>query len=256
MLFFADHASAADPIRMGYFNLAPHHYCDSNDSEPTGAGIKYFEILASNTDDTVEWVGPIPLLRLFKKIELGEIDGTIGLPKFPKLIRVLDYTTIPMFFAKPILVILKNNPLQTITSANDIEGWRIGIISSITGIYTPFIDNNRDMFTLDAICGNKWVELNIKKLLGGRIETIFDRNQFTLPFVTAKMKVYSQIKVLFVPDPPTPMYVCFSKVSKRGQILIKKINAALSSLNLNYEQMAQQEIDTVVHQHKWKTNRH
>ncbi|WP_319525668.1 hypothetical protein [uncultured Desulfosarcina sp.] len=245
-LSFPNQAAAADPIRMGYFVLPPHHYLGPDNSKPIGAGIEYFETLMSKTGNTVKWVGPFPLLRLFQKLETGEIEGTIGLPHYSQFDAYLYYVKTPMFLAKPILVVRKGNPLEKITSADAIRGWRIGMISSRSGIYTPFIDNNRDKFSIETIGGNGWAEANLKKLLMGRLEAVSDRNQFTLPFVAAKMNMHSRIKVLYVPDPPTPMYVTFSKVSKRSRTLTEKYNYTLSLLNLDYGQMAQREIDAII----------
>jgi ABC-type amino acid transport substrate-binding protein len=244
--FFAGHSASAEPIKMGYFILPPHQYVDSDNSKPKGSGIRYFEVLASKMGYTVEWKGPFPLLRLSEKLKSGAIEGTVGFNKFPQLEQFLDYAATPMYFARPILVVHKENALKKITSVNNIRGWRIGTISTISGVYTPFIDEHRDMFILDALGGNKWAENNIRKLLKGRLDAIFERNQFTLPFVAAKMKVYSQINVLYVPDPPTPMYVAFSKASKRSRILMEKCNMAIPLLTQSYEQMAQSEITGLI----------
>ena len=247
-LFFSSQSESASPIKMGFFSLPPHHCSQSENSKPTGAGIEYFEALASKTGDTVKWVGPFPVLRLFQKLESGEVDGTIGLSKKSQYNHFLYYIKTPMFFAKPILVVRKDNSLTEIKPANNLKGWCIGMIVSKSGSIAPFIDDNRDLFTIEPICCDRWAESNLKKLFIGRIDAVFDRNQFTLPFVAAKMKMHSQIKVFNLPDPPTPMYVTFSKASERGRILTEKCNAVLPLLDLDYEQMVQREINAVVNQ--------
>jgi len=235
----------SETIKIGYFILPPHQYIVNGQSRPTGAAIRYFETVASKVGNTVEWIGPFPLLRLGEKLKSGEVDGTVGFNKFPELEQFLEYTSTPMFFARPILAVRKENSLEQIDSIDDIEGWRIGIISTISGTYTPLIDNHSDIIALEPLGHGAWAESNINKLIHGRVDAVFERNQFTLPFVAAKMKVNTQIKILYVPDPPTPMYVAFSKASKRHPMLTKKYNTAIAELNLNYEQMAQKEIDKI-----------
>lgn len=245
IILFANVATAEKPIKMGYFFLPPHHYIDSDSSKPIGSGINLFETLASKMGSTVKWVGPFPIVRLFRKIESGEIDGTISIPKFDELMKNLYFTKKQIFNAKPILIVRKETFPGKLNSVESIKGWQIGTLLSETDIYTPFIDENRNMITLHKLGNDNWAELNLKKLLIGRLDAVFDRNQFTVPFIAATMKVDSQIKVLYIPDTPTPLYICFSKASKRGQILTKKFDSALSQLNFNYEQMAQKEIDEI-----------
>ena len=211
----------AEPIKMGYFNLPPHHYIANGNSKPTGIAINYFEALASKIDEAVEWIGPFPLLRLSEKLKSGQIDGSVGFPKLPQFEQFLYYTSTPMFTAKPVLIVRKENPLKRITSVNNIKGWRIGTITPISGLFTPLLDNHLDLFFLEKVGSDDWAELNIRKLLISRLDAVFDRNHFTLPFVAATMNLYSEIRTLYIPDPPTAIYTVFSKNQKEAGFLLK-----------------------------------
>ncbi len=232
-------SEAAEIITMGYFELPPHCYTDKNDGKPKGALVSYFEEVASETGYEIKWVGPFPLPRLTKYLREGEIDGTVGFVKLPWLEDILYYPVSNIYMGQASLIICKENPLKQIISAKDIEGYRIGSVKSSTGKYTPLIDDNRDLITLEEIGGDRWVEQNLKKLAAGRIDAIFDRQQFTIPFVAKKLNLDAHIKVLSIPDPATPFYIVFSKSSENGKKFFDQCNPVISQLNLNYENLLQ-----------------
>ena len=233
---------AADPIKMGYFMLPPLQYIDEAATPPTGASIAYFEALSSQMGYEVEWVGPLPLLRLSEHLKRGLVDGTVGFNKFSALADFLYYTNTPMFLAQPTLFVRKDNPLTRIRSIEDIRGYHIGLNVSISGIYTPLIDDHRDALSLETLGGEEWIDQNIRKLRAGRIDAIFARHPYSILFVTAKLRVDDQIKTLSIPDPPTPMYVVFSKASKRGRELLEQCNAVLPQFDLNHDELVQKEL--------------
>lgn len=245
---FANRAISADSVRMGYFMLPPHQYTDAEAAKPKGASIAYFEALASQIGVGVEWVGPLPLLRLSEYLKNGELDGTLGFNKNAELELFFYYTDTPMYLAQPTFIVRKDNPLTQIRSIEDIRGYRIGLNVSIAGRYTPLIDEHRDVLRLEGLGGEKWIEQNIKKLILGRVDAFFDRQPHSMLFVAARLDYTAQIKVLSLPDPPTPMYLVFSKASKQGQKLLKQCNAIIPQMNLNYNELVQKEFEAVAQQ--------
>ncbi len=244
---FAAQSAAAESVKMGYFMLPPHQYTDNADdphaaAKPKGASIIYFEALASKMGYEVEWVGPLPLLRLSEYMKDGKIDGAAGFNKNPELELFFHYTESPMYFAQPTFIVRKDNPLTQIRSAEDIRGWCIGLTVSIADRYTPLIDEHRDMFKLETLGGEGWIKQNIMKLLANRIDAFFDRQPYTPLFVAAALQLDDRIKALPVPDPPTPMYIVFSKASKQGQKFVDQCNAVMPQMNLNYGELVQKEM--------------
>ncbi|MGE0084036.1 MAG: substrate-binding periplasmic protein [Desulfococcaceae bacterium] len=248
VLVSVSQAAWAESVKMGYFMLPPHQYTDNADdphaaAKPKGASITYFEALASKMGYKIEWAGPLPLLRLSEYLKSGKVDGTLGFNKNPELESFFHYTDSPMYLAQPTLIVRKDNPLTQIRSAGDIRGWRIGLTVSIADRYTPLIDEHRDMFKLETLGGESWIKQNIMKLLANRIDAFFDRQPYTPLFVAAALQLDDRIKALPVPDPPTPMYIVFSKASKQGQKLLDQCNAVMPQMNLNYGELVQKEMD-------------
>ena len=253
MLISAGQTLAAESVKMGYFMLPPHQYSGNTDTDaanakPRGASITYFEALASKMGYEVEWVGPLPLLRLSEYLKTGKVEGAAGFNRNPELESFFHYPDSPMYFAQPVFIVRKDNPLTQIRSAGDIRGWCIGLTVSIADRYTPLIDEHRDMFTLEKLGGETWIKQNIMKLLAKRTDAFFDRQPYSILFVAAELQLDKQIKVLPVPDPPTPMYVVFSKTAKQGQKLVQQCNAVMPQMNLDYVQLVQKEIDAVTQQ--------
>lgn len=237
----------ADTVKMGFFTLPPHTFkADGPGAKAEGAGITYFEQVAAKMGYVVEWIGPLPLPRLTEYLKLGTaIDGTVGFPKIPVFEGFLYYTDKPLYMGQPILGVAKDNPLTQIKTIDDIRGFRIGLVKSSSGRYNPLIDENRDKIRLEELGGDKWMETNIEKLIAGRLNALFDRQQYTMPYVAATLKLDQKIKVLPLPSPPTPMFVTFAKASKNGKVLLDKYNAANSQETLNYKDLLQKKIDIV-----------
>ena len=238
-------ANAENIIKMGYFSLPPFHYFDESISQPKGAAIEYFNALALKMGYRVEWVGPLPLLRLSNKLENGDLDGTIGFTKFQPLTDYLYYTDKILYFAQPSIMVKKENPLTQIDSIEDIKGYRIGSNISISGYHTPLIDKNTDLLKLEKLRGEKWLEQNIKKLISERVDAVFDRQPYSMFFASIQQEVDNQIKIIPVPDLPSPMYVVFSKISEKGFTLLEQYNAIAFQFDLNYIELVEKEFDAL-----------
>ncbi len=235
----------ADTIKMGYFMLPPHTYSENGAAK--GAGVAYFEAVAAQMGHTVEWVGPLPLPRLTAYLKSGtQVDGTVGFPKIPVFENFLYYTDQPLYMGQPILgVSKKNSKLTKINGIDDINGFTIGLVKSSSGRYDPLIDNHRNVIKLQELGGDKWMEQNIEKLVSGRLDALFDRQQYTLPYVAATLNLNKEIKILPMPTAPKPMHVVFGKASKRGKALLDQYNASVSKVGLDYKAMLEMEIQSV-----------
>jgi ABC-type amino acid transport substrate-binding protein len=223
---------------MGYFILPPHSFNNDATASARGALITYFEAVAKTMGYEVEWVGPLPLPRLTDYLKKGdEIDGTVSFPKFPTFETFLYYPDTHVYLGQPILIVRMDNPLTEIRSIDDIRGYRIGLFKSASGRSTPLLDDHRDVIMMDELGGDMWIEQNMEKLVTGRLDALFDRQQYSMPFVAAKLKLDTRINVLSIPAPPTPMYIVFSKTSAKGKILLQRYNATIGQINLMYEEL-------------------
>jgi hypothetical protein len=245
---FATQSQATETIRMGYFNLAPHTYKDEATSKAKGAAVVYFEAVASKMGYQVEWVGPLPLPRLTEYLKAGEsIDGTVGFPKYPAFEAFMYYPEAHVYLGQPSLMVKKDNPLTQVRSIDDIRDYRIGLVKSASGRYTPLIDDHRDMVRLEELGDDMWMEHNLAKIDHGRLEAVFDRQQYTLPYVAAKIELDTKLKVIPIQAPATPMYVVFSKGSKNGKKAFEQFKVAREQIKLNYEELLKKELDAVAH---------
>ncbi|MBU0994365.1 MAG: hypothetical protein KJ737_17880 [Proteobacteria bacterium] len=243
----AGHSQASEKLKMGYFMLPPHTFNDGESGPAMGAGVIYFNEVAKKMGYDVEWVGPLPLPRLTEYLKTGEkIDGTVGFPKFPVFEEFLYYPETHVYLGQPSLGVSVDNPLAKINTIDDIKGFRIGLVKSSSGRYTPLIDDNHDKITLEELGGEKWMEQNIKKLNIGRLDAMFDRQQYTMLYIAGLLGVNQTIKILPMPAPPTPMYIAFSKKTpKDGKKLVDLCSASMPKVSVDYMGLLQKEIDAV-----------
>lgn len=236
----------AETIKIGYWIHKPHHYLDQS-GQLRGASFIYFEAVAAKMGYTVEWVGPLPFLRLCNYMKDGVLDGMAhntaqsGLDAFV-------YSGQPYHHARAIFVVRQDNPLTQITSIQDVAGYRVGWLAEVSP--SPFVSANVSQLRMDYLPpGDTMWEQSLTKLLDKRIDAIHELNAFTLPFIAAQMHIADQIKVLRLSDPPTPVYVSFSKQSPKGQVLIERyraVQAALPFGDEEYEKLMQQEFETLI----------
>lgn len=241
---------SAETIRIGYFQLPPLQYFDKETQKPRGATFTYFNAMAAQLNYDVEWIGPLPLLRLSQMLEKGEIDGTLGFNKSPEISTFLYFLDEPLYFAYPIIVVRKDNPLTQIQTIKDIEGYNIGTTVSMSGRYAPLLDNHRDKITMETLGGEIWIEQNLRKLLAGRIDAVFDRQPYSVQFVAEKINIRDQIRLLPLPGPPRAMYIVFSKNSKYGKKFLEQVNAFNPTFKLDYQKLIEQELQFLIKKKK------
>ncbi|MGH1350833.1 MAG: substrate-binding periplasmic protein [Methyloligellaceae bacterium] len=245
-LAFSVPAIAGEKIRMGYFMLQPHTYSEIKDGPAKGAGIAYFNKVAEKMGYEVEWVGPLPLPRLTEYLKSGKVDGTIGFPKFSLFEQFLDYTDSAVYMAQPSLAVSADRSLSSIGKIGDIKDFRIGFVKSKSGKTTPLIDNNRKAIHLREFHGNKWMEQSIRMVQKQRLDALYDRQQYTMRYVAAQLKLEDKIRVLPMPAKPSPMYIAFSKKSSKGaKKLVDASNAAVSKIKADYVALLEKEFSAL-----------
>lgn len=241
--------SSAETIKIGYFSHEPFHYLDETSGKARGAAITYFETVAAKMGYTVEWVGPLPYIRMRNDLMDGTIDGYVGFTFNPEYKESLYFGDKPFYAAETIFIVRQENPLTQIVSIQDVEGYRVGWL--VDTFASPFVQNNLAHFQMDYIApGDTMWEQSLLKLLDGRLDAIHDMNAHTLPFIAAKMHILEQFKVLPLPEAPEPLYVVFSQQSPHGKTLIEQYNAVQAAMPFaqeDYVKLIQQEFDILSH---------
>ena len=230
---------------MGYFQHQPHQYVNK-EGQVKGATITYFEKIANKMGYEVEWVGPLPLIRLYAYFEKGkEIDGVAHILKILDFEKYLYFGDKHYHLAQPIIAVTKENKLDKITSIEQIKGYRLWYLTVHSP--SPFIRDNISHLQMWLVAPGKamWRQ-SLKTLMAGRVDAIHDLNTFSIPYVAKKMNIDHQIKTLLLPEPPEPVYVGFCKNSPRGKLLLEKYNKAQAELKFDhddYEKLIQIEFD-------------
>ena len=238
----------AETIKMGYWIHKPHQYLAA-DGTVRGASITHFEMMAAKMGHEVEWVGPLPFIRLVNALRDGSIDGCaiFGSQK-PGLGDFVYSSDKPAFLSYAVLVVRADNQLTQITSIQDVEGYRISWLDGVEP--SSFLQQNLAHVQMDYIAPSDTMwEQSLKKLLLHRIDAVHELNEFTLLAAAKEMRVADQIKILRLPEPGEPMFVVFSKRAPKGKLLVEQYNAAQAAMppfsQEDYEKLIQQEFDAL-----------
>lgn len=87
-----------------------------------------------------------------------------------------------------------------------------------------------------------WLELNLLKLMRGRIDAVHGLNQISTQSQAIKMGIQDQIKVLPLPEPPGEMFIGISKKARLGKQVIRDYNRYHVSFKVKYEDLLFQEL--------------
>jgi len=243
-------SAAGQAIRMSWFTLPPHVFPPEASAgagaskNPTGPTIELFEAIAAEMGYEVEWIGPIPLSRLDSERETGELrlDGGFLTVKTELSVKHLLYPARPYFPAVACLGLRADDPLRSIASIEDIAGYRIGFVKTQSPVYPHIIAANRDRLVLEELGGEDWTLRNIQKLLEGRIDAVFELNEFSITWNAAIAGAAGKIRILPLPSEPLDHYYVFNKTSPRAQTLVAAYDRAVARMKIDYLAMLQAEI--------------
>lgn len=238
----------AETMKVGYFINKPFIYVDEATGKPRGSKVKLVEMIAEKMGYTVEWIGPLPLLRYATYLKEGTIDMGTSVVKLPEIEEIVYYSAHPTDLVQTVFIVRKDNPLTQISSIQDVAGYRVGWFADMTP--SQFVQDNLASLQMDYMPVSDTMDnQSLEKLLLNRVDALHQMNAYSLPFIAAEMHVLDQIKVLPLPEPPTPVYIGFSKKSPRGQRLLEQYNAAQAELAIgpeDYARFIQEEFDAIV----------
>lgn len=130
---------------------------------------------------------------------------------------------------KTVFVVKKDSPLKEIKSIDHVKGYRVGFIKNV--YQTEFVSSHADQLSMEYLYGEDWIKINLKKLIKGRLDAIYDLNEYTQLYEATLLSVADQIKVLPLPESPRAIYVVFSKKTKNGKELVEKYNAVCNEVD-------------------------
>ncbi|OFZ29069.1 MAG: hypothetical protein A2622_13335 [Bdellovibrionales bacterium RIFCSPHIGHO2_01_FULL_40_29] len=243
-ILFSTMLMAADTVKVGYFVYPPHLIPTKNNKAPIGAAVDVIEkYVAPKAKLKVEWVGPLPYARLLTMLDSGEIDA-IGLTvSTPERQKKYHFSKNAPLWGVQGIVALKGAQPDKIAKGEDLKG---KIIGKLLGGYLPeFLEKNKNHFMIEDVGGDNSAELNLKKVLEGRIYgSFFAFPDVLLYYASAENQLN---KVQLVPYPGTEINILgyFPMSQKSNPELVKKMIAAVDSSTKEYDylKMSQAYID-------------
>src|SRR5208337_2173887 len=209
--------NAQEIIKIGYFDNQPFVIPQPGGKAPTGASVDYWmNIVAPAMNVKVTWVGPTPMLRLLKQVETGDIDAILILGKNPDREKVYLYPAKPYLHMRPALTLLKDNPLTSISTQDDVAGMKIGYLQA--AVVPDFLKTAK--VTFDNLTSTNWQQDNFAKLANKRIDAVFNLNVEALAY-EASQTYAGKFKFLQLPVPPSDIYTAFAK-TERGAAFLQK----------------------------------
>jgi ABC-type amino acid transport substrate-binding protein len=247
ILHIGVHLAAAETIRMGYFEIRPHIYTSETTGLPAGAIVTFFNVVVKKMGYDVIWVGPLPHARLVNYLETGNvIDGDPIMSMTAERKKFLYFPENHFYLAKPNFVVMKNNPLTKIDSADDVSGYVVGQFSKAA--HSKFVIKNKSLFTFDIVSTGKFmVEQQLNKLVARRVDAIHTLDEFSLFYEAKRLGMDAQIKVLPLPEAPLPFYSVFCK-NEKGKRLAQQFDRAIKELGFtsdHYIELIQHEFNAL-----------
>lgn len=201
-------------ITIGYFSLPPHVIVNNSHSKPTGAAIDFFEQeIAKRMNVKVKWTHQ-PLTRSLTSVKKGEIDGVISLGKNADREKYIIYPAHAFHYIQAGMLVLKEDPLNSISNVKDIEDRRIIIIKG--WLESPFVVKNRDSLDLKYIYGDYTAYRLATMLLKNRTTMVYSPIVSTVLYQLKYMDKVDRVKILTLPgEGPTysGLYTVFSPVT-------------------------------------------
>lgn len=224
----------AETIRMGYLDLGPHQYSDSQSGEARGASITCFEAVARKMGYKVQWVGPLPFNRMMAYLEKGrDLDGMPQMIQTPERRKFLFFSKNYFYAAKPNFIVRRDHPLEKINTIGDVKNFVIGQFPKVA--ISRFVKENYALFRFEFILpGQHKFEQQINKLIVGRIDAIHTLEHYALFYQAKQLKMDHHLKVLLLPENPMPLYTVFTKTPK-GRILVEKFDAVFHQVKCGSE---------------------
>ena len=213
-------------IKIAYFNVDPHVYLDEKTGEIKGAVYEMIEKHISK-EMGIKFIWdkePTNVPRQLKILETEKNYASAVLILTPDRQKKYNFTEKPYFLSQSAIAVLKNNKLNKISKIDDIIEMKIGYAQK--NVITPFMKDERLNF--DLLSDPNYQVLNYEKLLNNRLDAVYLPDKAALLALASRMNIENKIKVINLPENPSPFYIVFSKGSED---ILEKYNKAFNKLN-------------------------
>lgn len=200
----ATQAQPVETVPVGVFLVAPYVMAGANG--PRGALVRFFDQeIAPRMQVRFQWQAPMTVARLEQSLLSGRVLMTPILARTEARERAqLHFAGEPYVHFTPVIAVLPQHPLQTITSPADLAGVTLGWAQAAA--LPPFMQDPR--IHLDLAGGIDWEHSNLEKLRLGRIGGVYFSDRQTARYFASRDGI--QLKLLDLPVPGTALYAAFS----------------------------------------------
>ena len=184
--------------------------------------------------------GPFPIMRVMQMLENGQIDVIPNMTKIPLRESKFIFPPTPLAEITACVVVLKDNPLKTISEQKDFYNLRIGFIDG--GYIPPLLRHEKIKFHLVPMLD--FDQRLIEMLEARRIDAFLHINYLALKYELKLMGKSSTFRIIMLPVEKPKVYCVFQK-SERGRRLaekFEKINAPLYKAGV-YNKMAEKLVE-------------
>lgn len=177
---------------------------------------------------TIEWIGPLPIARMYYFLDIGEIDSIFIVVKNPDREKKYLFPSRPYCTGHASIWVLKDNPLNKLSNVKQLTGWRIGFVEG--SVTNPFLAN--DAITIENAQGADYKKINFSKLFARRLDAIYDHNEYTLAYEAVHLGFRDKLKVIFLPIDAANYFTAFANNS-RGKKFLKLYESVNNTISKN-----------------------
>lgn len=166
----------------------------------------------------------LPIARGLLMVENGEADAYFSLKKTPERERNMLFTSVPLIQQPFVFFVNKNSEIRWNGNFEDIKNHKIGVVSKTS--YGKIFDDSVKKGIFSNIEESQSFELNIKKLIAGRIDLVinsYDVGEHLIKKLGAENKVIT----LSPPIETINSYLAFTK-AKDYSYLAERFDILLS----------------------------
>lgn len=187
-------ALSSETLQMAADSWCPYT-CDPKSDRP-GFLVEILRAALAPDDIAIDYK-LMPWERALTETLLGRLDGVVGIDHSDSADPAVLFTTVPVGFAQEVIA-LRHDEENRYKSLEDLNNLSIGVVQGYH--YTPEIDrwvqeNKRLDRRVQIMHGENAVELNLQKLLVGRVDAVVEARS-VLDYLLAAMP--AETKPVFV----------------------------------------------------------
>ena len=215
--------AGAEPLRIGYFKVPPHAI-PNRQGPPGGVAVMYFERIAREMKLARYEFILLPLNRLLLALEKNDVDMALLLARNAERAAKFQYPAEAFCMTKPSIAVSIANPLQRIRSTEELLP--LSFHETPRNYRTAIMQDPR--LNIEPLPGNDFTRRCYAMILAGRVDACYQPDHYPIQFEAAHEDFASEIKILYLPDPPTGLYSVFSRTS--APIYLQRYEMALAAL--------------------------